>query len=319
MLEKLSILSIKINQKLNGFELELLIELLNNQTHWDQMLEIMRLKNDDKYILNKIDKNAIYINEISQNQIPKIHRFDWIIKRTLQKKWLLEILKKSFMYPIFLWLMSLNLMTFLVTYVLPPTLDTFNSFSNINQSLSILMIIIQFIIGLEWGILCIGIGLYYSIKRKTINYLYKQMYTKTKRNLIVNILSFYYLFDLLYLLNLDLNIESIMNILKMIDYPMYYEISDKVQLNLKQGQSIKLSFDYLDLTFLKLLTIDDFERKINDRINQHLNILKKQIEIGIKKYALIYISLVYTQIGLMVFMVYSILLYPLKLLEGMNL
>lgn len=319
MLEKLSILSIKTNQKLNVFELELFIELLNNQIHWDQILEIMRLQNDDKFILRRIDKNAICINDISQNHIPKIHRFDWIIKRVLQKKWLIDILKKSFMYPIFLWLISLNLMTFLVMYILPSTLNTFNSFANTSQTLNSIMIFVQFIIGLEWGILIINIGLFYSIKIRNINYLYKKLYIKTKRNLLVNILSFIYLFDLLYLLNLDLNIESIMNILKMIEYPMYFEISERVQSNLKQGQSIKFSFDYLDLTFLKLLTIDDFERKMNDRINQHLNILKKQIEIGIKKYAMIYISFVYIQIGMMVLMVYSVLLYPLKLLEGMNL
>ena len=45
MKEKLNIPFISSNKKFNQFEIELFIELLNNQIHFDQILEIMKLDN----------------------------------------------------------------------------------------------------------------------------------------------------------------------------------------------------------------------------------------------------------------------------------
>lgn len=97
------------------------------------------------------------------------------------------------------------------------------------------------------------------------------------------------------------------------------EISSIVKLNLQKGQSIKNSFDLIDQTFIKLIKIDDFERRFEKRLDNYLNVLHKQIEINIKKISNYFMFIVYIQIGLMVFLVYSVLLYPLKLIEGINL
>jgi hypothetical protein len=110
-----------------------------------------------------------------------------------------------------------------------------------------------------------------------------------------------------------------LNILKIIDYPMYFEISNHIQTKLNEGLSLKSSFTYLDPTFQKIIAIDDFERKTIERIEDYLVILKKLIEINLKKYSIYFSGFVYLQIGVMVFVIYSILMYPLKLLEGINL
>ena len=75
----------------------------------------------------------------------------------------------------------------------------------------------------------------------------------------------------------------------------------------------------LDITFIKILKIDDFDRKLPDRLSNYLNVLIKLIELNIKKYANYCMTFVYIQIGFMVVLVYSVLLYPLKLIEEINL
>jgi len=63
MLEKLNFLSIKINKKLDIYELELFLELLKNHLSWEQILEILSLSNNENSILNRIDKNAYKLNQ----------------------------------------------------------------------------------------------------------------------------------------------------------------------------------------------------------------------------------------------------------------
>jgi type II secretory pathway component PulF len=202
---------------------------------------------------------------------------------------------------------------------MPSTIDTFNSFSNLNNSLNKLMSLIQFFIGIQWGfiLIVIFISITHNHKKLTINYL--KLFKLNQKNIFVYFISYSYLFDLVYLMNLNLNLENQMNILKQIDFPMYKVISDTVVSNLIKGNSIKNAFNYLDPLFLKILMIEDYDRKMEDRITNYLNVLKKRIEISIKKYANLFTTFVYIQIAIMVLIVYSILLYPLKLLEGMNL
>lgn len=319
MLEKLSIHFIKNRKKLNEFELEIFIELINNHINWIHILEIMNLTNDDQLIFNKIDKSASYINDISKTDIQKTYRLKWIIMRTINKRWIIKCFEKSFLYPIFLWLVSINLITFLVLFVLPTTFDIFNTLVDSNITNRVLLVIFQFIIGIEWGVLVLIILNIYTLNDKKISSLYMRLYTFKNKNVFVYILSYLYLFDFISLLKLDITFERVLSLLKIVDYPMYLEISNNTLVKLNEGFSLKSAFIYLDPTFQKIISIDDFERKAIERIEDYLTILKKQIEINIKKYSIYFTSFVYIQIGIMVFMVYSILLYPLKLLEGMNL
>jgi len=87
------------------------------------------------------------------------------------------------------------------------------------------------------------------------------------------------------------------------------------QNKLEQGSSLQASFDYLDEQLRHTLSIEDFERKIDDRLERYLHILEKQIRFNLKRYANIFSVFVYSHIGLMVILVYSTLLYPLQLLE----
>jgi len=319
MLEKLNLRFIKINKKLDIYELELFLELIKNHLNWEHILEILSLPRNENLILDRIDKNAYKINQYCLNKINKADRIYWLIYRTITKRLLIQQFNKSFIYPIFLWLMSLNLITFLMLYIMPSTINTFNSFSSVNNSLNILILVIQFLIGVQWGLILILMFVITTVKYRKITSIYLKFFKNNKKNIFVYLISYLYLIDLVSLMNLNLNIDTQMNILKQIEFPMYLNISDKVIDNLKSGISIKHAFEYLDSTFLKIIAIEDYERKMEERINNYLIVLRKQIEISIKKYANLYTAFVYLQIGVMVLIVYSILLYPLKLLEGMNL
>lgn len=319
MLEKLNLRFIKINKKLDIYELELFLELIKNHLNWEHVLEILGLPSNENLILDRIDKNASKINQYCINKINKADRIYWLIYRTITKRLLIQQFNKAFIYPIFLWLMSLNLITFLMLYIMPSTINTFNSFSNVNNSLNILILVIQFIIGIQWGLILILMFIISTVKYRKITSIYLKLFKNNKKTIFVYVISYLYLIDLVSLMNLNLNIDAQMNILKQIEFPMYLDISEKVIDNLKSGISIKHAFEYLDSTFLKIIAIEDYERKMEERINNYLIVLRKQIEISIKKYANLFTAFVYLQIGVMVLIVYSILLYPLKLLEGMNL
>ncbi len=319
MLEKLNLRFIKINKKLDIYELELFLELIKNHLNWEHVLEILGLPSNENLILDRIDKNASKINQHCINKINKADRIYWLIYRTITKRLLIQQFNKAFIYPIFLWLMSLNLITFLMLYIMPSTINTFNSFSNVNNSLNILILVIQFIIGIQWGLILILMFIISTVKYRKITSIYLKLFKNNKKTIFVYVISYLYLIDLVSLMNLNLNIDAQMNILKQIEFPMYLDISEKVIDNLKSGISIKHAFEYLDSTFLKIIAIEDYERKMEERINNYLIVLRKQIEISIKKYANLFTAFVYLQIGVMVLIVYSILLYPLKLLEGMNL
>lgn len=318
MLEKLNIHFSNINKKFSLVEIELFIELISNYVQWNHILEIMNLENDDLKIINRINKEVKSMMIKCETKLSKIHRYDWILKKTQKQKIVNDYFNKSFTYPAFLFLISLNLLTFLLIYVLPSMIESFSSISNNSNSYNFILVLSQFLIGLEWGILLIIIYLKYRLNQKQILKLYIYFYNKFPNNLWVYMFSYYYLFDFLYFVNLDINIETTMNILNSSDSILYKELSESILHKLKNGYSIKNAFSLIDLTFIKILQIDDFERKFNQRLENYLNVLLKQIEINIKKYSSYFMSLVYIQIGFMVLLVYSILLYPLKLIEVIN-
>jgi len=318
MLEKLNLNSLNSKKLLSTFELELFVELIGNYIQWEFILDILKIENDEDLIIQRIDKKSKNLMLESRKIIPKINRFDWILRKRLKQKNIDEYINKSFLYPVFLWLLSLNILTFMLIYILPSIVNSFSQLTNLNKTLEMLILIAQLLIGVEWGILLICIYFVITVKDKQILSIYKYLYRKIPNNIWVYYVSYIYLSDLLYLLNLNINIEDILNILKYSHSIINRDISINVKLCLKNGQSIKNSFDLIDLTFIKLIKIDDFERKFEKRLDNYLNVLHKQIEINIKKISNYFMLIVYVQIGLMVFLVYSVLLYPLKLIEGMN-
>lgn len=319
MLEKLNLNSLSSKKMFSTFELELFIELIGNYIQWEFILDILNLKNDENLIIKKIDNKSMNLMNQCKNIVPKLNRFDWILKKRLKQKNIEELINKSFLYPIFLWLLSLNMLTFMLIYILPNIVNSFSNISNISKNLNYLILVAQLIIGIEWGILLVGLYLLKSMKDRQIFSFYRYLFNNFPNNVWVYYVSFMYLSDLLYLLSLNIHIEEILNILKFSHSVIHKEISSIVKLNLQKGQSIKNSFDLIDQTFIKLIKIDDFERRFEKRLDNYLNVLHKQIEINIKKISNYFMFIVYIQIGLMVFLVYSVLLYPLKLIEGINL
>lgn len=319
MKEKLNIPFISSNKKFNQFEIELFIELLNNQIHFDQILEIMKLDNNEINIIKYIDSNNMNYIIDSKDELSKVHRFNWALNRKLNHNRINDSFKKAFTYPIFLWLLSLNLLTFLLINILPTMLQSFSQFTNTTNIYDSLIKLSQLLIGVEWGIILLGLGIKLKINNNQILKLYEFIYKHYPDNLWVYYFSYHYLFDFLYLVNLDIHTSKILSILNRNDSILFQELSRKVLFNLNEGKSFKESFDLLDITFIKILKIDDFDRKLPDRLSNYLNVLIKLIELNIKKYANYCMTFVYIQIGFMVVLVYSVLLYPLKLIEEINL
>lgn len=319
MLEKLNSIFLNTKKKFNTFELELFIELISNYIQWEFILDIMNLENNEEEILKKIDSNSLDLIEHTKDVLSKVNRIDWLLKNRLRNKKIDDFIQKSFLYPVFLWLLSLNILTFMLIYVLPNIISSFNQIVSVNNMLNILIILTQLIIGVEWGILLLSMYLVLNTKERKIFDFYQYLYQRYPNNIWVYYSSYLFLSEFLYLLNQSLNIDQIIKILKYSNSIVNREICSNLNKNLNNGQSIKSSFDLLDKTFIKLIKIDDFDQKFDTRLNNYLNVLNKKIEISIKKYANYFMTLVYVQVGLMVFLVYSILLYPLKIIEGMNL
>lgn len=319
MLEKLNSIFLNTKKKFNTFELELFIELISNYIQWEFILDIMNLENNEEEIIKKIDSNSLDLIEHTKDVLSKVNRIDWLLKNRLRNKKIDDFIQKSFLYPVFLWLLSLNILTFMLIYVLPNIISSFNQIVSVNNMLNILIILTQLIIGVEWGILLLSMYLVLNTKERKIFDFYQYLYQRYPNNIWVYYSSYLFLSEFLYLLNQSLNIDQIIKILKYSNSIVNREICSNLNKNLNNGQSIKSSFDLLDKTFIKLIKIDDFDQKFDTRLNNYLNVLNKKIEISIKKYANYFMTLVYVQVGLMVFLVYSILLYPLKIIEGMNL
>lgn len=317
MLEKLSLNSMNSNKRFNTFDLELFIELINNYIQWDIILSIMNLKNDDEFIIRKIDSKYLVLNNQSLGIVPKVIRFDWMLRKRLRQKMLEDYINKCFIYPVFLWLLSLNILTFMLIYLLPNLLSSFDLISKVNNVIYIYIKVSQLLIGIEWGIILLLMYLVINIKDKNVVIIYKFLYTKFPNNIFVLYISYMYLCDFLYLLNLNISINEIMSIL-MNNNSIYKIISETVKENLNRGMSLKNAFILMDKTFIKLIQIEDFERKFENRLDNYLKVIYKQLEINIKKISNYFMAVVYIQIAFMVFLVYSVLLYPLKLIEGMN-
>lgn len=318
MLEKLNLNFMNSDKKLSIFDLELFIELINNYIQWDIILDIMNLKNNEEQLIRKIDSKYSDLNNYSSRIIPKVNRFDWLLRKRIRQKYIDDFFSKCFNYPVLLWLLSLNILTFMLIYLLPSLINSFKLLSNINNSLYFFINLSQLIIGIEWGIIIIFLYLYLKVKDYNIVKIYHFIYTKFPKNIFVLYISYMYLSDFLHLLNLSISIDEIMNIL-MNTNSIYRVISETIKENLNKGKSLKHSFVLIDSTFIRLIQIEDFERKFENRLENYLKVIYKQLELKIKKLSNHFMCVVYLQIALMVFLVYSVLLYPLKLIEGMNL
>jgi len=317
MLEKLNLNFLNSDKKFNVYDIELFIELINNYIQWDIILKIMNIKNENQ-IIERIDKRYSILNNQSSSKIPKVNRFDWLLRKRLRHKTFDDYVNKCFTYPILLWLLSLNILTFLLIYLLPNLINSFDLISKVKNNLHFYLNLTQLIIGFEWGLILLFIYIVLNIKDKSVIMIYKFIYMRYPNNIFVSYVSFMYLSDFLYLLNLNISINEIMNILCHSN-SIYRNISDTVKENLNLGKSLRNSFILLDETFLKLIQIEDYERKFENRLEKYLKVIYKQLEIKTKVLSNYFMSIVYIQIAFMVFLVYSVLLYPLKLIEGMNL
>ena len=119
MLEKLNSIFLNTKKKFNTFELELFIELISNYIQWEFILDIMNLENNEEEIIKKIDSNSLDLIEHTKDVLSKVNRIDWLLKNRLRNKKIDDFIQKSFLYPVFLWLLSLNILTFMLIYVLP--------------------------------------------------------------------------------------------------------------------------------------------------------------------------------------------------------
>jgi type II secretory pathway component PulF len=224
-----------------------------------------------------------------------------------------SFINQIYAYPVLLYFLSLNLLSFVILTLIP---STYASIQIINQDKPLFLLkFLQFFIGLEWGALILILFLFSRFKQLPHFQIYMYLFKRKQNNLITLWQSHIFVSNLHYLNQNAIPLHTAMKILSESSTVIQKNLALNIHNKLEQGASLHESFDYLDEQLRYTLSIEDFERQIDDRLERYLHILEKQIRFNLKRFATLFSAFVYTHIGLMVILVYSTLLYPLQLLE----
>lgn len=286
-----------IEHKLNMSEINRILGIDLTLENWMSYLaenEQIRAKSLSKH-LHSISVMVLVL----RSRLNTIHRNTYI--------------NQIFAYPVLLYFMSLNLLSFVILTLIP---STYASIQIINQNQSsFLLKFLQFFIGLEWGTLILLLFIASRFKLLPHFQIYMYLFKHKQNNLMTLWQSHILVSNLHYLNQNSIPLHTAIKILSESSTVIQKNLALSIQSKLEQGSSLQAAFDYLDDQLRNTLSIEDFERKIDDRLERYLLILEKQIRFNLKRYANIFSVFVYSHIGLMVILVYSTLLYPLQLLE----
>lgn len=294
-------------------QIELLLECIEHKLNFEEIKNILGIDIE-------IDTWMQYLTEREQSNVnalrKHLHSMDvmtYIFKSKLNTLQRNAFINQIFAYPVLLYFLSLNLLSFVIMSLIPTTYSSLQVL-NRNHS-SILMNFLQFFIGFEWGILILL--LYLLIHKQKLPHfkMYTSMYARRMNNLFTLWQSHTFVSNLHQFNRHAIPLHTVITILSENASVIQRTIALNIKIKLEQGIPLKDAFVYLDDRFRYTLGIEDFERKIDDRIEQYLHILEKQIRYHLRRYAGIFSAFVYGHIALMVILVYSTLLYPLQILE----
>ena len=294
-------------------QIELLLECIEQKL---SLSEINRILGIDLSLENWMS----YLTENEQIQAKRLskHLHTINVMVLILKSKLNTIQRNSFInqiyaYPVLLYFLSLNLLSFVILTLIP---STYASIQIMNHNKPIFLLkLLQFFVGLEWGVLILMLFIFFRSKHLPHFEIYMYLFKRNKNNLMTLWQSHIFVSNLHYLNQNSIPFHTVMKILSESTNEIQNNLALSIHNKLEQGASLHESFDYLDEQLRYTLSIEDFERKIDDRLERYLYILEKQIRFNLKRYATIFSVFVYSHIGLMVVLVYSTLLYPLQLLE----
>lgn len=308
-----SSITIKSKQRLNTMQIELLLECIENKLNFDEIHRILGIDlSHDKWIVYLSEREQADVHRLSRY----LHSVDVLVlmfKSKLNMQNRNMVINQIFAYPTLLYFLSLNLMSFVILSLIPSTYASLFVISK--QQPKFLLSFLQFFIGLEWGVLIL-ILLLLSRQHKLPHFeIYAYFYKRKSQNLITLWQSHTFATSLHHLNTRAIPLHTSIEILSESSSLIQKKIALHIQTKLEQGTRLQHAFDYLDDQLGHTLGIEDFERKIDVRLERYLHILEKQIRYELKRYAGIFTVFVYSHITLMVVLVYSTLLYPLQLLE----
>ncbi len=224
---------------------------------------------------------------------------------------------KNLMYPLLLFFgMIFGLFLFSI-YLLPTLSSLAASFSNINiiDSSIINRIIFIFIIFIILSILLFII----LFSDKYLINTYKMLYKYNNKSFIIDVFTeqFVYIFNSCLIHGLStkqsLNIIASLNISNIPSF-----IAKSIDENLYEGNEYILSLKnaYLSPSFIKFMNIAIKTNSPESVISSYLNYLKNRIDIKIKIYSKVIQAIVYLLIGLLIIYIYSLLLFPINILQN---
>lgn len=294
-------------------QIELLLECLDNRLNIDEIRSILMIDlsidNWFEYLSNTEKINAINLGKY-MNPIDVMVSIMKTKLHTLKRN---AYINECFAYPVLLYFLSLNLLSFVGLSLIPMTFSSLKAIEG--DSVSGLLSLLQFAIGIEWGVLIILLLIVYNKEKIPAFAIYAYLHNRNASNIVTLWQSHTFVSNLHYLNKFSIPLHKSIMILKENKSIIQHSIATHAKSLLEKGIALNAAFEYLDERFCYSLRLEDFERKIEDRLERYLNVLEKQIRFKLKHYANLFSAFVYCHIGLMVVLVYSVLLYPLKMLE----
>lgn len=294
-------------------QIELLLECIEHKLNMSEINRILGIDLSFENWMSYLTENEQIQAKRLSKHLHSINVMVLILKSKLNTIQRNSFINQIYAYPVLLYFLSLNLLSFVILTLIP---STYASIQIINQDKPLFLLkFLQFFIGLEWGALILILFLFSRFKQLPHFQIYMYLFKRKQNNLITLWQSHIFVSNLHYLNQNAIPLHTAMKILSESSTVIQKNLALNIHNKLEQGASLHESFDYLDEQLRYTLSIEDFERQIDDRLERYLHILEKQIRFNLKRFATLFSAFVYTHIGLMVILVYSTLLYPLQLLE----
>lgn len=222
-------------------------------------------------------------------------------------------LMKAFAYPLFLYGLSLMMLTLLGLWILPNISDMLHSMRS--ESQPILINLMQFMIGAEWSFLLCGLLFVKFIypKEKVNHYIW--MSNHWKGNIWKIWLSILFLIDFNHLIKVGISLSEILDIMRNSGNSLIRYLTRNAQNRLKGGIPLGSAFEYLDEGLLRLMKIQENERKIGDRLESYGITLDRILTYKLNRISKSVLAFAYVQISVVVLIAYQMMFYPLNLLE----
>jgi len=290
-------------------------DLLHMDMDSDGIFDVLGIDLNDPLVVNDlIKKESIYYRSLCKTCSKKdgleivLSSQEYRLRQNAQ-------LMKAFTYPMFLCGLSLMMLTLLGIWILPNLSNMLHSMNTDSQP--ILINLMQFMIGAEWSfLLCCLLFLRLIYPKEKMNH-YIWMSNHWKGNIWKTWVSSVFLIDFNHLIEVGISLTEILEIMRNSGNPIIRSLIRNVQNRLKGGIPLSEAFEYLDEGLLRLMRIQENERKIGERLEVYGKTLDRIMTYKLNKIAKFVLAFAYVQISVVVLIAYQMMFYPLNLLEAL--